>query len=237
MHTRGWPVQRLTGSFMRDARARAIHDRRMSEPKAIATHLEVVVPGLLHWTVHDDRIGNRSDAWALTTGADTIVVDPLPLETDAVSVLGNVRMVVLTIQSHQRSAWNVRKHFKVPVFAPKGSEGLEEQPDYWYEDGAELPFGLRAFHSPGPCEASYALLAPRPGGQVLFVGDLLVRPDDDGPLAFVPSEYQDAAGTTRGSVRRLLALDAPIVCSGHGAAVVGGGVEAMRAALEAAPEP
>jgi glyoxylase-like metal-dependent hydrolase (beta-lactamase superfamily II) len=71
---------------------------------------------------------------------------------------------------------------------------------------------------------------------VLFVGDLLIRPDDEGPLAFVPSRYQDDAATTRASVRKLLALDAPIVCSGHGAAVVGGGIEAIRRALEEDPE-
>src|SRR5690349_2812137 len=146
----------------------------MSEPKASASQVEVVVPGLLHWTVADERIGGtRSDAWALTTGAETILVDPLPLEADAVTVLGNVRLVVLTIQSHQRSAWKVRKQHKVPVFAPKGSEGLEEIPDYWYEDGAEIPGGLRAIHAPGPCAASYALHVPRAGGNILFVGDLL----------------------------------------------------------------
>jgi glyoxylase-like metal-dependent hydrolase (beta-lactamase superfamily II) len=206
----------------------------MSEPKASASQVEVVVPGLLHWTVEDDRIGGgRSDAWALTTGAETILVDPLPLEADAVTVLGNVRLVVLTIQSHQRSAWKVRKQHRVPVFAPKGSEGLEETPDFWYEDGAALPGGLRAIHAPGPCEASYALHVPRPGGDVLFVGDLLVRPDDGGPLAFVPSEYQDDPARARESVRRLLSLDAPIVCSGHGAPVVGGGADALREALEA----
>jgi glyoxylase-like metal-dependent hydrolase (beta-lactamase superfamily II) len=206
----------------------------MSEPKASASRVEVVVPGLLHWTVEDDRIGGtRSDAWALTTGAETILVDPLPLDTDAVTVLGNVRLVVLTIQSHQRSAWKVRKQHHVPVFAPKGCEGLEETPDYWYEDGAELPGGLKAIHTPGPCEASYAIHVPREGGNVLFVGDLLVRPVDDGPLAFVPSEYQDDPLRTRESVRRLLSLDAPIICSGHGAPVVGGGVEALRHALAA----
>ena len=209
----------------------------MSEPKAHAKRVEVVVPGLLNWHVQDDRIGGaRSDAWALTTGAETILIDPLPLETDAVGVLGNVRLVVLTIQSHQRSAWNVRKHFKIPVLAPKGSEALEEQPDYWYEDGAELPGGLRAIHTPGPCEASYAILAPRPGGQVLFVGDLLVRSGKAAALGFVPAQYQDDATKTRASVRKLLQLDAPIVCPGHGAAIVGEGVEAMRRALDEDPE-
>lgn len=205
----------------------------MSEPSAIAERVDLVVPGLLHWTVHDDRIDNRSDAWALvTTDGGTVLVDPLPLAADAAGVLGTVKAIVLTIQSHQRSAWALRRRLRVPILAPSGSEGLEEEPDAFYGDGAELPGGLRAHHAPGPCEASYALLAPRPGGQALFVGDLLLRPKADGALAFVPDEYQDEPARTRESVERLLALGAPIVCPGHGAAVVGDGVAAMRHALE-----
>ena len=90
----------------------------MSEPKAVARRVVQIAPGVLHWSVHDERIGNRSDAYALTNGADTVLVDPLPLESDAVSVLGAVKYVVVTIQSHQRSAWRIRKQLKVPVFAP-----------------------------------------------------------------------------------------------------------------------
>jgi glyoxylase-like metal-dependent hydrolase (beta-lactamase superfamily II) len=206
----------------------------MSEPKAVAKEVEQVAPGLLHWTVHDDRIGTRSDAWALTSGADTVVVDPLPLDHDSLSVLGGVRMVVLTIQSHQRSAWKFRAHFKVPVFAPKGAAGLEEQPDYWYEDGATFPGGLRAIHAPGPCEASYGIFAPRADGSVLFVGDVLIG-GKGGALAFVPDEYQDAPARTRASAERLAALEPDIVCSGHGPAVLAGGAAAIRRAIARTP--
>jgi glyoxylase-like metal-dependent hydrolase (beta-lactamase superfamily II) len=204
----------------------------MSEPKATAAAIDVVMPGLLHWTVDDDRIGSRSDAWALTNGPDTVLVDPLPLEPDALGVLGAVRLVVLTIQSHQRSAWRLRAHFKVPVFAPRGSVGLEQEPDYWYEDGAELPGGLRAIHAPGPCEASYAIHLPRGDGGVAFVGDLLIRPAPDGPVEFVPSEYLDDPARARESARRLLAVAPAVVCPGHGAPILEHGADAIRQAIE-----
>jgi glyoxylase-like metal-dependent hydrolase (beta-lactamase superfamily II) len=205
----------------------------MSEPKTRAERIGAVAPGLLHWTVHDDRIDHRSEAYGLATpdGASTVLVDPLPLDPDALVVLGNVVAVVVTIQSHQRSAWRSRRHFGVKVHAPRGAEGLEKKPDQQYADGAELPGGLRAFRAPGPCDASYALLAERPAGRILFLGDVLMR-GDSGPLAFVPSEYMDDPAAARESVRRLAALSPDIVCPGHGAPVIGGGARAMREALE-----
>lgn len=205
----------------------------MSEPKAVAREVVQIAPGVLHWTVHDERIGNRSDAYALTNGADTVLVDPLPLESDAVSVLGAVKYVVLTIQSHQRSAWRIRKQLKVPVFAPVRAEGLEEQPDYWYEDGAELPGGMRAIHAPGPCDASYAIHVPSPDSRgLLFVGDLLIR-GARGRFHFVPDEYQDDPERTRASVRKLLDLEFEVVLPGHGEPLLSGGPAALRAALDA----
>jgi glyoxylase-like metal-dependent hydrolase (beta-lactamase superfamily II) len=204
----------------------------VSEPSRAAQRVEALRPSLLHWTVQDDRIGARSEAYAILRRGRSVLVDPLPLAPRALAALGRVTAVVLTIQSHQRSAWRYRRRFGVEVHAPRGAEGLEEDPDRWYEDGAELPGGLTALHAPGPCEASYALHAPRLAGGVLFVGDLVIR-GDDGPFGFVPDEYQDAPRRTRASVRALARLRVAIVCSGHGAPVLEDGAAALRAALRA----
>jgi glyoxylase-like metal-dependent hydrolase (beta-lactamase superfamily II) len=203
----------------------------VSEPRRAATTVEPVLPSLLHWTVDDDRIGWRSDAYALVRRGSSVLVDPLPLAPRALSALGRVSAIVVTIQSHQRSAWRYRRRFGVEVHAPRGAEGLEEEPDHWYDDGAELPGGLRAIHAPGPCDASFALVAKRRGqSAILFVGDLLMR-GEDGPLEFVPARYQDAPRRTRTSVRALARLNADVVCPGHGAPIVGGGADALREAL------
>jgi glyoxylase-like metal-dependent hydrolase (beta-lactamase superfamily II) len=202
----------------------------MSEPSQRARRIQPIAPGLLHWSVHDDRIGARSESYAAVARGRAILVDPLPLTPAALEGLGRVAAIVLTIQSHQRSAWRYRKHFGAPVHAPMGAEGLEEEPDAWYAEGAKLPAGLEAVHAPGPCEASYALRLRRRGGDVLFLGDVLVR-GDDGPLEFVPDAYQDAPRKTRASARRLAELLAQIVCPGHGAPIVEAGAEALRAAV------
>jgi glyoxylase-like metal-dependent hydrolase (beta-lactamase superfamily II) len=182
--------------------------------------------------VEDDRIGWRSDAYALVRRGRSVLVDPLPLAPRALAALGRVSAIVLTIQSHQRSAWRYRRRFRVEVHAPRGAEGLEEEPDRWYDDGAELPGGLAALHAPGPCEASYVLLTARSAGGILFAGDLVTR-GDDGPLGFVPDAYQDAPRRTRASVRSLSRLPVAVVCPGHGAPVMEDGAAALRAALRA----
>jgi glyoxylase-like metal-dependent hydrolase (beta-lactamase superfamily II) len=204
----------------------------MSEPSAVARRMAPVVPGLLHWTVHDERIDFRSEAYALVLEKETVLVDPLPLAEAQLAALpqGGVRAIVLTIQSHQRSAWRYRKRFGARVYAPTKSEGLEEEPDELYAEGGVLPGGLRAVHGPGPAEASYALLLERSEGGILFCGDLLLR-DGEG-FRFVEDEYQDEPARTRESVRRLLDLRFAALCSGHGPPAAQGGPDLVRKALD-----
>lgn len=206
----------------------------MSEPSHPATRVSEVRPGLLHWTLHDDRIDARSDAWALVEPEGTVLVDPLPLTDEALAALGRVEAIVLTIQSHQRSAWRYRKRFGAKVHAPEGAQGLEEEPDAWYGDGASLPGRLRAIHAPGPCEASYALLRAGEDG-VLFLGDLVVR-GARGAFSFVPDAYQDDPARTRESVRRLLGLPVAVLCPGHGAPALKGGTAPLADALAGGEE-
>ncbi|TMA18861.1 MAG: MBL fold metallo-hydrolase [Deltaproteobacteria bacterium] len=202
----------------------------MSEPCQVADRMTPVVPGLLHWTVHDDRVDFRSDAYALVGEKETVLVDPLPLVEAQLGALRNLRAIVLTVQSHQRSSWRYRKRFGLRVYAPEGAQGLEEAPDVSYGEGGELPLGLRALHGPGPCNASFALLFERPERGILFCGDLLLR--DAGGFRFVDDEYQDDPERTRASVRRLADLPFEALCAGHGAPAAQDGPRLVHQALQ-----
>jgi glyoxylase-like metal-dependent hydrolase (beta-lactamase superfamily II) len=204
----------------------------MSEPHDRAKLIEALAPDLLHWSVFDDRIDARSESYALKIPGGTILIDPLPLAKEAVPALGKVVAIVLTIQSHQRSAWRYRKELKAPVWAPFHAEGLEQQPDVWYREGDLLPGGLKAVHTPGPCDASYALVYERPGeGSVLFCGDLVIR-DDDGEFRFVEDEYMDEPKKARLSARALLDLKkVRTLCTGHGPPALSGARIAIGQAL------
>ncbi len=190
----------------------------MSEPRTKARRVETVLPGLFHWKVNDDRIDFRGDAWAVRRDDRLVLVDPEPLQAPALEKLGKATDILLTIQSHQRAAWRYRRRFGATVYAPEGAQGLEEEPDRWFGEGAELPGGLRALHAPGPCHASYALLLDRPEGLVAFTGDLVTE-DPDGDPTFVADAFQDEPGRTRHSLRRLVDAGVAIACPGHGAPI------------------
>lgn len=204
----------------------------MSEPKFRARTIHAVVPEILHWTVPDDRIGYRSDAYAVVTPEGTVLVDPLPLEDSLLPRLGRIRAVCLTASFHQRACWRFREASGAPVWAPEAARGLDGTPDHRYEPDELLPGMLRAIHAPGPAHLHFAFLLDRgTGGAALFSGDLLIRSGDDSPLGFVPDKLVENPARTRQSVRDLLEVQPELLLPAHGAPLLRGATLAMQDAL------
>jgi hypothetical protein len=219
------------GSAGLAVRGSPLHAALVTEPRTTAERARTIAEGLVHWSVLDDRIGWRSEAYAVRTRAAVVLVDPLPLAEAALDALGHVVAICLTIQSHQRSSWRLRRRLGAPVYAPARSVGLAEAPDVRYRDGDRLPGGLRAVQAPGPAHASCVLLLDRPrGAGFVFLGDLLVR-SRSGAFGFVPDEYMDDPNRARDSARRLLMLPFDGALPGHGAPLLSGAKPAIRAAL------
>ncbi len=200
----------------------------MSEPKVQARTVRTVVPGVFHWTLIDNRIKFRSDAYAVMFDGRAVLIDPLPLADRALARLGDVEAICLTGSFHQRSAWRYRRLFDVKVHAPRGARNLEERPDVWYGRGDRLPGGLRAIHAPGPAEAHYVFHLAR-GRGALFCSDALMRIGR--AVRFIPSKYQDNPALTRQSVRRLLKLPFATLCFNHGSPLVRGARAVIREAI------
>jgi glyoxylase-like metal-dependent hydrolase (beta-lactamase superfamily II) len=200
----------------------------MSEPKNRARKVTEVVPGVLHWTLHDNRIDFRSDAHAVQEQGRTILIDPLPLVEEALADLSPIEAILLTGSCHERSAWRYRKQFGVKVYAPAGAEELGESADEEYRKGDKLPGGLVAVHAPGPTEVHYAFLLELAGG-VLFCADILVN--KEGELEFVPDKYMDEPHKTRETARGFLDLQFATLCFDHGAPMTEGGREAIERLL------
>lgn len=202
----------------------------MGEPKAVATSVEEVAPGVWHWHVSDERIGGFISAAHAVRGENGVVlVDPLPVADDPLAELGDVAAICLTTSSHQRSAWRLRRELGVRVWAPVASKEVDEEPDERYSEGDELPGGLRPIFTPGAGTTQHSLLLERDGG-VLFTPDLFVRPPD-GPLMMIPAEYAHDPEEARRTAERLLDLDFAVLCTGHGAPVTDDAKAAIRAAL------
>jgi glyoxylase-like metal-dependent hydrolase (beta-lactamase superfamily II) len=156
-----------------------------------------------------------------------VLIDPLPLVEAEFARLGAVDAIVLTCGSHQRSAWRLRRELGVQVYAPALVREVEEEPDVRYEEGDELPAGLRAYFTPGAGTTQHSLLH----GRVLFTADLFVNPPGAG-LDFVPDEYLADPAQARESARRLLELDFDLLCTGHGKPVAGDPKSAIGGLLE-----
>lgn len=199
----------------------------MTEPAEIAPVLEPVVDGIWHWRIHNSAIGggiSSSHAIGVVDDSGTagcVLVDPVRLDPHAEQQLPRpIVAVVLTAHGHQRAAWRIRREHGAEVWAPAGSEGLDESPDREYGDGDELPGGLVAVHTPGPEQVHYSLHLPRL--DAVLVSDLVRRGRDD-ELEFVPAEYHEDPEVSRQSVRRIAELGCGLVLLDHGAPVMEGG--------------
>ncbi|MDQ4030370.1 MAG: MBL fold metallo-hydrolase [Actinomycetota bacterium] len=193
----------------------------MSEPKAVAERIDEILPGVRTWSVHDERIRFRSDAYAIDAPEGAVLVDPLPLAVE----LGPVAAIVLTAGTHQRSAWRLRRELGVPVWVPALSKLIEEEPDERYAEGDELPGGLAAYFTPGAGTTQHTLLRDR----VAFTADLFTV--TRGRLRLISERFAHDIVQARESAQRLLGLDFDVLCTCHGGAVTNDPKQAIRAAL------
>ena len=202
----------------------------MTEPAEIAGRADLVVDGVWHWEVANSNIGGAtSSCHELAVDGEAVLIDPLRLEPEALAALPRPTAIVLTARCHQRSAWRYRTEFGAPVWAPEGAAQADEEPDHRYQDGDELPGGLRALRTPGPEPVHYCVWR-QTAPSVLFCSDLLSA-DADGRLRFVPAEYHDDPAETRRSVERLLDVPFEVLCLDHGPPLVHDSKRAIRELL------
>jgi glyoxylase-like metal-dependent hydrolase (beta-lactamase superfamily II) len=201
----------------------------VSEPKTVAASIEEVVPGVRRWSIHDERIDFIGAAYAVSTDNGVVMIDPLPLEDEALAEIGRVDAIVLTCGSHQRCAWRYRRDYGVKVYAPVQVKEIDEEPDVRYGDGDTLPGRLRAVFTPGAGTTQHTLLLADP--KVAFVPDMLVE-TPDGRVAMLASRWMYDPDEARRSVEKLLDLDFDVLCLAHGGAVTEGAKDAVRGALE-----
>ncbi|HEY3197551.1 MAG TPA: hypothetical protein VGJ57_06025, partial [Nitrospirales bacterium] len=197
----------------------------MPAPRGTAKLVGEIVRGVYRFTMHDNRIDSQSDCYVVVSNNRSVLIDPLPMDSQALKKLGKVKAICLTASCHERAASRYRRSFKVPVYAPKGAVDFERRPDRRYTSGNRLPGGLKAVHSPGPTNGHYSFYLRRDRG-VVFCADLLTNAKGRG-LAFVPGEYQDDPKRTRMSVRRLLELQFKVLCPNHGNPIATSAKKAM----------
>ncbi|HEY6960958.1 MAG TPA: MBL fold metallo-hydrolase [Gaiellaceae bacterium] len=206
----------------------------MSEPREIARGLERVVDGVYHWRIRNSAIGGAISSSHAVVGRDaTVFVDPVGLEPKVLHTLPRPTAILLTATCHQRAAWRLRAELGADVWLPAGAPPADDEPDHLYDDGAALPGGLVALHTPGPEQAHYAFLLEEHGG-ILFCPDLVANAGTD-ELHLVPPEYQEDPRLTRKSLTLLVTLPFETLCLAHGTPVKEHAKDRILAALGEAP--
>jgi glyoxylase-like metal-dependent hydrolase (beta-lactamase superfamily II) len=206
----------------------------MNEKQSMADRIDTVVPGVFHWTVRDQRIDFRGDAYAVDSPEGVVLIDPLLLTEAALGTLGTVSAICLTGEQHQRSAWMYRDRFGVPVHAPDGAVEFDDLVDRPFVEGQALAGGLRPVLAPACTRTHYAFLLDRPGERrILFCGDVVIR-EEDGPFFLMPDYYVQDPAALRRSAGRLADLAPDVLCPSHGRPLASGGEAALRQALQRA---
>ena len=97
----------------------------MPAPKGTAKLVGEIVRGVYRFTMHDNRIDTESDCYVVVVNDRAILIDPLPMDSQALKRLGAVEAICLTASCHERAASRYRRNFKVPIYAPKAAIAFE----------------------------------------------------------------------------------------------------------------
>jgi hypothetical protein len=216
--------------------------------------MQKLTAGLWRWTArhpewHPGDFGAEVACFAAQAGETTLLIDPL-LPDDAQAVIevldGLVRervAILITIPYHVRSSeelWRrYRKDAETTIHGHRAcTKRLEDESAFReIEPGAELPGGVTAYSIGKP--RRYEMPLHLPSHDALVFGDAVA--ETDGRLVMWAADKVDKKVATfyrerfAPTLEPLLDLGAENVLVTHGQPVMGGGTEALRAALKAKP--
>jgi hypothetical protein len=210
--------------------------------------------GLWRWTArhpewHPGEFGAEVACFAAQAGDTTLLIDPLlpPDPTPVIEVvnalLGSRLAILITIPYHVRSSEQLWQRYKgdaeTTIHGHRAcAKRLEDTSAFTaIEPGAELPGGVTAHPIGKPRRYEMPLHLPSHGA--LVFGDAIA--ETGGRLAMWSADKVDAKVESfyrerfAPSLEPLLELSFDAVLPTHGEAIMDGGKEALRRALEAKP--
>lgn len=191
-----------------------------------------ILPGVLHWTTHHEKIGSPVHSAFLVD--EGVLIDPRVPEAgiEAVGEAGTPREILLTNRHHYRHSGRFREAFGIPVRCHRAGmhefdAGEEVEP---FEFGDTFAGGVEALEVGALCPEETAFLAAREGG-ILALGDAVVPWGEE--LGFVPEEYigddpPAIKAAIRAAVGRLLERPLRHAVFAHGDPLVGDAHERLE---------
>ena len=171
------------------------------------------------WQAYEPAVKCEVSSSALLTPEGLVLVDPIPLREEALTVLAGrakPRAILLTSGNHARAAEEFARRFDIPICAPRAAVaelGVGVSVGVQLAEGEAAPGELLSVAIPGagPGEVAYV------GRNVVCIGDAVINL---GTLALLPAKYCAEATRLPEDLRKLLSYDFDILTFAHGEPLV-----------------
>lgn len=197
--------------------------------------MQEVLPGVYHWNAVHPKLGIEVSCH-FDSGSGTAIDPLLPEAGIAWFEAHQPRRVVLSNRHHLRHSEQIAARFGCPILCHhSGLHEFREGPDVRpFSFGEELADGLLALDMSAICPDDTVLRIDSGEGALLFADSLIHY----GELGFVPDQLigEDPEGVKRRArqlASELLGQRFDNLLFAHGAPLIGGGKDALRAFCEA----
>lgn len=184
-----------------------------------ADELQQVSERVYFWEAFDPSVKTNLSSTAIRTAQGLVVIDPVPLAKDAMSELedaGRVSAIVLTNGNHARAGGAFGKKFGAPLLAHADAVAeLGLTPDRLLREG-EFVGDLRVHEIAGSAAGEIALHS---SGTGLHFGDAIINVPPYG-FAPLPGKYCRDEKAMHAALRKLAALNFPLITFAHGTPLV-----------------
>jgi hypothetical protein len=197
--------------------------------------MDEIARGIWHWTAHHEGIGAPVSSYYVEPAA--AVLDPMEPEEGFAWFEGrNLDRVVLSNRHHYRQADRFAARFGVPVLGvEQGMHEIGERPGVQSIAFGDSPAPDTTVHPVEPSWPDEGVVHIALGEGLLLVGDTAMHYEDE--ITFIPDEHLGAEperekALLRAGLGRALDLEFDTLLFSHGAPIVGGGKEALRAFVD-----
>lgn len=236
-------TQRIASLHLRESAAGRIRPAaNLSDPRSTqmvwpvraAPDFDRITPYLSVWHGYDPAVKSELYSTSLTTSEGTYLIDPIPLQNEALAeLIGSSRVtgISVTNSNHHRASAQFARQFSVPIFADCETS-LDKMPGESKNvaDGDEICDGLRVIGIEGAV-AGEIILHYAPDGGTLIFGDALINFEPYG-FTFLPAKYCSNQKEMRRSLRKLLDYKAERILFAHGTPILAGASERLRGLLD-----
>ena len=186
------------------------------------------------WHDYDRGVKAELYSTSLTTSEGMYLIDPIPLEKEALDeLIGSDRVagIVVTNSNHPRASAQFVERFSAPIFARRDTFS-DKLPHHFKRvaDGDHICDELRVIGIEGAAAGELILHYASNSG-TLIVGDALINFEPYG-FTFLPMKYCSNEKEMRRSLQKLLDYKAERMLFAHGMPILSGASDRLRALLD-----